>query len=455
MQPPPFSSVTCLHAPTPAPKPTTAPTAAPKPTAPPTAAPKPAAKSDIILWTLSFDPFAKHQEKLIKTFQEKNPNITIKLERISDYWAKTPAAYAAGTEPDTIYHMGQVMFAYVVSDRLLPMTKEAINDLTGGKTMEETFFPAVLENWVYKGKYYGVPEDYNYEGFNFLAINLTLMNKHKHEVPKAWLDSGPSSYAEVLDFAKKITIKQGNRVQTPGLTSFNGWNSVKFWSLNFQQGFDYRDYEKMRVKYDTEAGRKALQTHYDGLFKAGVDSFELGVGINNFIKDANAFMGIGAPHWGPKLRMEQPAMEWVMVPFPPLLGDKPYFSAAPAWGYWASKSTKFPEAVFKWFAFAGEVENQREMAIAAGMVPPRKALVKDPKVVSEQPQAKFFGPAMKIIEYGKAVPWFGALTGAFEKLYDTECEAFFAGKVSLEQALKNAEANTNKAIADKMAALKL
>jgi ABC-type glycerol-3-phosphate transport system substrate-binding protein len=76
-------------------------------------------------------------------------------------------------------------------------------------------------------------------------------------------------------------------------------------------------------------------------------------------------------------------------------------------------------------------------------------------IVEEEPQSKYFGPSVKIINDGKAVPWFGAITGALEALYDTEAEAFFAGQITIDEALKNAETNTNQAIEQKLADLNL
>ncbi len=113
-------------------------------------------------------------EALLYQFSVENPDIVVKYEPITgDYWQSTKTSVAAGTEPD-IYYMDIFQFPFFAQQGVLM----PLDDLMAGTdTSKEAFIPTLMDAFVYDGKVYGIPKDFNtlglfYNKEMFAAANL-------------------------------------------------------------------------------------------------------------------------------------------------------------------------------------------------------------------------------------------------------------------------------------------
>jgi len=219
--------------------------------------------------------------------------------------------------------------------------------------------------------------------------------------------------------------------------------------LIFQAGGEYRDPENKKVHFNTAAGKKALSFMDDLLKKQNVDNMDLGRSIVQFITNANAFMAVAAPHWGAKLRMEQPDMDWIFLKHPPIFGTKPYWNVDGGWGYAVSAAAKDPIEAWKVVKFCGQREQTRRVAIQSGSVPPRKDLAKDPEIIEAMPQAKGFKPMLEMAEYGQHVATYVGDQGQMKNIVQEEIEKVFVGEKSVDKALADMENRVNEMIVEK------
>lgn len=137
-------------------------------------------------------------EKLIKSFEQKNPNIKVKYETInSEYMDVIKTRLIGDVAPDVFYldvFEAPLLMKYSV---LEPLDKYITPDFNLAD-----FEPALLNAFKYNGKLYGLPKD-----FSTLAL---IYNK------KAFANAGiaqpPQTWEELVNDAKKLTVdKNGDR----------------------------------------------------------------------------------------------------------------------------------------------------------------------------------------------------------------------------------------------------
>jgi multiple sugar transport system substrate-binding protein len=407
-----------------------------------------AGKAEFRFWDLQYDGFTKPHIMSLEEYMQKNPNVMIKHEAFSDYWTKIPTAVSAGTQGDIVYWMSRDFMPFFINGQFIPLPEEVMPYAE----LKQTYWPESLPAWEYDGKYYGIPEDYNVEGFALIAVNLTLLKKHGHELPAGWVEKGgPAKFSDLMAFAKKISVKDSSgRITIPGYVGvYDEWDAQKFWALIFQAGGDYRDPKNKQVHFNTPEAKKALSFMYDFVYKQGVTNMDLGRSIVQFISNANAFMAVAAPHWGAKLLMEQPDMEWVMLKTPPIFGSKPYWNVDGGWGYAVSKKTKNPKEAWNIVKYCGQRDQTKRVAIMSGSVPPRKDLAKDPDIIQKMPQAKYFKPMLELAEYGQHVAPYVGDQGQMKTICQEEIEKVLVKEKSVDQALVDMDRRVNEMIVEK------
>jgi multiple sugar transport system substrate-binding protein len=402
----------------------------------------------LTMWTLDFDPFYTPQSQIAANYLKENPNINVKVSKIGDYWNKAAASIAANQAPDIIYWMSREMYMYYVGGKFDPVPAPTSQNMTS------TYFEPALNWFSYNGKYYGIPDDYNVEGFAELMINKTLMQQHNLTIPQEWIDNGgPKTADEVLQFAKKIAVKDAKgKVTISGLVGLNdGWNALKFQALLLQENANFADTANKKLNFDTPEGVKALTLMDDWVTKEGIDDPTLGLGIDQFITNGRAFMAVAAPHWGPKALTEKANMDWVMLKFPPVFGGTPIFYVDGGWGYSVSAQCKNKTAAWDFVNYITNKDNAALVESTAGNLTPRKDLADDPRFFTNDPQARYYGPMKSIMQYGQGFPTFILDLGFENTTVQDEITNVYQGKETVEQALKNMDDKVNKNIADKWA----
>lgn len=368
-------------------------------------------------------------------------------EYFSDFNTKVYSSFAAKTEPDVLEMYGGVL-RFAKGGTIVPVPQDVMNDAQ----IKDTYWPATLENRVYQGKYYGLPEELNLESPGLL-VNTALVKQAGLTIPEDWKKNmGPSSWGELMQFAKKLTKVDGGNMKQAGLGVIGGEEISMFFSLIWQMGEEYKDPENMKVHFNTPAGKKAIEFMMNLIEGPNqVHSAQFSGRFDGF-KEGTEAMTIGAPWYAAVLDQEVKGLEYEYYNLPPFIdGAKPYFVGEGGWGPIVSANSKHQKETWEFVKFIMSKDNQFYWAKAVGSIPARKDL-KDNEFFTQGEGKKVFFPALQIAQYALDP---GAYTiDPYQMVWDIcykNLSSITHKEVGVEEGLKNMEDQVN-AMIDKLKA---
>lgn len=343
---------------------------------------------DDITWTTWFEP-------AVESFRQAYPNIEIVDEYFPTFADKMTQAYAAGEEPD-VAQTWQGVSHWANAGKLVPVPESF--------GLGENFFEGAIVSKKFEDSYYCVPSEINIESPS-LFVNMDLLASLGKELPEGWLENnGPKSWAELLAFAKELTVIQDGMVVQSGLSyTYAQWEAM-FASLIWQFGGDYRDPENLVVHFDTPEARSALEfmlkycdvNDPDCISDRGQNRYDL------FVQNA-AVMCMGAPWYAGSIAIDAPDMNYQVFNMPAMVeGADPYNLATGGWGYIVSSKCEYPEAAWAFINYMSSPEMIGSWAVHCGTLAARKDAVMDlaydPNVGSVQ---KALSIAANVLQYGQ------------------------------------------------------
>jgi multiple sugar transport system substrate-binding protein len=352
-------------------------------------------KDNITWWTHNNTAFVAANKEMIKRFEAANPDIHVVYQYFpyDIFINKLQTAYASSTEPDV-----QQMFGTWVTDYA---KKGLLAELPSSKSeLEAQFWPAALGAYVWEGKAYGLPHEYNLENGGML-VSPKLFKEAGLSYPKTWDD--------IVTDAQKMTVWNGDTLERSGFAFTNNDSlTFMFLSLILQQGASYWAKDGVHVDFNTPEAQKAwafetdLETKQkltqEKAYPNTIDTFDV------FFqgKAAMAYRGpwvIGvAKDSYPD--MKYPA-DYEYVPVPSFgAGQPPLFAAESGWGEVVSNRSKHKDSAFKFVQFMGQQDNARDWNIQTFTVPAVKALKDDPAILKIAPALK---TSFDALQYGQWV----------------------------------------------------
>ena len=186
-----------------------APAAAPTSAVEATKAPAPAEKVSLVLWSHNNPSFVGVNEKLVAKFMEQNPNVTVAYENFpyDDFITKIQTSMAAKNEADVMEMFGSWVQSYAKGGTLAAVDEGMI---TLGKA-RDLFYAAPLDGYVWEGKLYGMPNEYNLEN-GAVLINKRMFEEAGITFPPKW-----GSWDELVADAKKMVKMDGTTMTVAGL----------------------------------------------------------------------------------------------------------------------------------------------------------------------------------------------------------------------------------------------
>jgi multiple sugar transport system substrate-binding protein len=352
-------------------------------------------KENITWWTHNNTAFVAVNKEMIKRFEAANPGIHVVYQFFpyDIFINKLQTAYASGTEPDV-----QQMFGTWVTDYA---KKGLLAELPNSKSeLESQFWPAALGAYVWEGKAYGLPHEYNLENGGML-VSPKLFKEAGLSYPKTW--------DELVTSAQKLTVWKGDTLDRSGF-AFTNNDSITFMllSLILQQGGSYWDKDGVHVNFNTPEAQKAwdfetgLETKQkltqEKAYPTTIDTFDV------FFqgKAAMAYRGpwvIGvAKDAYPDAKY--PA-DYEYIPVPSYAAGKPpLFAAESGWGEVISNRSKHKDAAVKFIQFMAQPDNARDWNIQTFTVPALQALKDDPQILKTAPALK---TSFDTLQYGQWV----------------------------------------------------
>jgi multiple sugar transport system substrate-binding protein len=172
---------------------------------PQTSVEQPAGKMVVRQWEYSADPNALEISKqMVEEFNSQSETIEIRLELIPRdiVRQKLLAAIEAGDPPDLVRFDLPWTPEFASAGRL-----EDITDKVNAWGEINDFYSGRLETVLLEGKYYGIPSNSN---------NLALVY-NKEMVDAAGITEPPKTWAELKDYAQRLTVKTGGAIDVAGL----------------------------------------------------------------------------------------------------------------------------------------------------------------------------------------------------------------------------------------------
>jgi multiple sugar transport system substrate-binding protein len=332
------------------------------------------------LWSHNDTSFVTTNEALVKKYQEANPNVTIKYGNFpyDEFIQTIQTSMAAKDEADVIQMFGIWVQSYAKGGTLA-VVPDAVMSMSQAR---DQFYAAPLDGYVWEGKLYGFPNEYNLENGGVL-VNKRMFEAAGVTYPPAW-----KSWDELVADAKKLVKMDGNIMTVAG--------------------FHY-------------VGADVQDAFFQGLVAIG-------------------FRG---PWVVPYCRATYPdfADPWEYASCP-YYGDKMSFAADAGWGKVVSPNSKAIQQAWECAKFwTVDQANARAWNVGTGTVPALKVIAADPTLLKDM---DWLGPSLKVLPYGRYVGQLQDRDYVWYNVVQTRLvEALQAKMTAQECAVKmNEEANT-------------
>jgi len=421
-------------------------TPAPAAVVQPTAAPPVAEKMTLRFWSHNNVAFVAVNETLVKQFMAANPNVTVKYENFpyGDFITNIQTSMAAKNEADVMEMFGSWVQTYAKGNTLSPLPEGM---MTYAKA-QEIFYAAPLDGYVWEGKVFGLPNEYNLENGGVL-INDRMFKDAGVTDPPAW-----KTWDELVSDAKKLTKMNGSTMSVAGFdyVTADGLGFL-FWEGVLERGADYFAADKIHLDFMTPQAEATVQWLVDMSLKDKVvDAKIFNANINGagefFFQDLTAIGYIG-PWYVPVAHTTYADFKdpWTYVSCP-YYGDKMSFAADSGWGKTVSPNSKNVQKAWEFAQFwTVDPKNARAWNVGTGTIPAQKAVAADPTLLTD---LNWIGPSLKVLPFGKYVGMLQDRDFIWYNVVSTHITECMQGVRSVQDTMKLMNDESNKMIDSKL-----
>ena len=255
----------------------------------------------------------------------------------------------------------------------------------------------------------------------------------------------PTTWDELIEAAKKATIKRGNLISRHGFY-LGGGDATVYYLLAFilQNGGEYWNEDQTAVNFTTPEAKKALQEIVNLTAAHQVMARETTAPTDIFVQQRAAMVAIGS--WAISfVKSEYPELEIAYFPTPSVTDADPNYASQSGWGLVVSKDTPHQDVAWDFVKFATSTEQARHFLKTTMNIPPNKALYVRSRALGGQSILR--GSLQDDALRPKPL---GDLRNAqqFVRIIMDAVDAAALGQISIDQALQNIEAEINQMIAE-------
>jgi len=362
-------------------------------------APAAAEKVTLRMWSHQNPSFVGANEEIIKKYAEVKPNVEIKYENFpyADFITNIQTSMAAKNEADIMEMFGSWVQSYAKGGTLATVPE----DLMSLPKARELFYAAPLDGYVWEGKLFGFPNEYNLEVGAVLA-NQRMFEEAGLKYPPEW-----KTWEELVEDAKKMVKVENGVMTVAGFHYVTGDGlGFLFWEGILERGAEYFAEDNVHLNLVSPQAEATVQWLTDMAQKDKVvDPFTFNL-ESNWVGDA-FFQGLVAigyigPWIVPEGRRNFPDFKdpWNHVSSPHY-GSERKFAADAGWGKVVSPNSKAIDVAWDFSKFATEDKaNARFWNVATGTVPALKSVAEDPTLLND---IDWLGPSLKVLPYGRYV----------------------------------------------------
>lgn len=365
----------------------------------PAEAPPAGEKVALKMWSHQNPSFVAANEALVKKYMDANPNVEITYENFpyADFITTIQTNMAAKTEADVMEMFGSWVQAYAKGGTLA----EVPEVLMSMSKAQELFYAAPLDGYVWEGKLYGMPNEYNLEVGGVLA-NQRMFEEAGLKYKPEW-----KTWEELVADAVKMTKVQDGVMTVAGFHYVNGDGlGFLFWEGILERGAEYFAEDKIHLNMKSPEAEATVQWLTDMAVKDKVVDPLTFNGGSNWVGDS-FFQGLVAigyigPWIVPEGKRNYPDFPdpWDHVSSP-FFGSQRSFAADAGWGKVVSPNSKAADTAWDLAKFVTEnAENARYWNVNTGTVPALKSVAEDPTLLNDIP---WLGPSLIVLPYGRFV----------------------------------------------------
>ncbi len=205
-------------------------------------------------------PLVKVINGMVAKFEGENPDIDIEPVYAGNYnqtMQKVQTAVLGGNPPDIAVVEISELFSLLQMDALIPLDKYIEQE--GGESFLANFHKGFLGNaYGRDGKIYGFPFQ---RSTPILYWNKDMFRAAADKLRAAGLDPdrAPASWDELVEYAKILTIREGNQTKQYGLIIPGGWNDWIFEAFSRQNGMQLIKEDGLTVTFNSPENLEALK----------------------------------------------------------------------------------------------------------------------------------------------------------------------------------------------------
>lgn len=363
----------------------------------------------------------KVYEELIDAYEKEHPNIKIEYEQVGfgeELETKLNTMYASGMAPDIVRAP-----ISTIAERASRGQYANLDSYIDKWEEKENILPAAYDVASYNGHKYGI------------AVNIesSFLFYRKDMFEEAGLDprKAPSTWEELLEYARKLTVRDGDSVTRAGFAIPTSAGHSTIIPFARQNGAELVDLEKDIPTFNDEKTIEAL----DYLSQFGKENLLIPF-INN--KDDNPFdTGKAAMKYGDinsYISLQEKGVDWLEeVAFAPGVGKEQISSFGGCQIMFMSEEGQYKEEAWDFIQYLFEDENVWKLTTEAGAAPMKVSLQE--QYLEKYPE---IGAAyLESLDYAEGMPkvtW----AALFEEAICTAYEEAMYGQKTSETALNDA-----------------
>lgn len=393
----------------------------------------------VTYWCHNNNDFVAANQELIDAFEMENPDVKVEMEAFpyDVLLQKMQAAYAARNESDIQQIFGSWAIQYTRNGLFAEVPASIAGDV------DERFYPAQIGGYMFDGKVYGIPREFNIENGGVLYYPDLLAQVGYDGMPETWED--------LMEAAEALTEYDSEGNITRAGFDFVSWDNITFTllSLILQQDGTYWADDGIHVTFGTPEAKRAAEALGAMLTENKITDFMHNGpddSADSFFKDKSA-MCIKGP-WAVAMgRTDYERDDFAYGPMPSFTGGPHSFAAESGWGEVVSARSADKEHVWRFFEFMTSSESNQLWNEMTATVPSEPAIAGSEEFLEANPHLKV---SVEVMPYAKPIgPLFD--TDAFKWFINSNFEKVALGEIDVAQALVNIETETNAMIDEQRA----
>jgi len=305
-----------------APTETEAPAAAEEPVAAGPCGTSPAGKATV--WMMGFDPHVNGWTNVAEGYMKYNPNAEIVVEPQggqADMLAKYKASLASGSGGDLFTVPGWDVYEWAVTKQIAPLSPNVMTyEDAKAKLFPEYILQAPIDDQLWA---VGIPDPPGDAG---LIVNAGALEEAGLELIPQF-----ANREQMLEYAQALTKRDGDNINTGGLSFREDNAGTYFLSYIADQGGVFWDNEKQEFNFNTPEAKAAAEFIL-GLYETEkVDSVLLPAALEGLLQ-GTVSMAYMWPEFMPFASSAAPDFKFNFIMKPAFSGDSPaVFSHADTW----------------------------------------------------------------------------------------------------------------------------